>query len=306
MSSVGSTPIVFKGNDLASIMEKCSTQLSADYKVCKTGVVNGDGQVDDSVSLRLPKTEDVASAAVFDVHAKLPDDSNSLFDLPTPQDIPSNEQYVKNGERATPPEELSLFYQDPQGEMQGPFLGVDIISWFEQGFFGTDLPVCLSDAPEGTPFQELGDVMPHLKHKDRTASGINNDTVPELSDTIGSNLKSCSPTHGFTDSTSTNDLWTLPDFRGPSDHNVRPGNYKNEDLLEAHRGRLGPSALVTNENEGWLIYLFNYIFLDFFFKAKRWVGGCVGVGGVEVSLGQIDQRRSMHHHHHHCCHQHSI
>lgn len=90
------------------------------------------------------------------------------------------------------------------------------------------------------------------------------------------------------------------------DHNVRPGNYKNEDLLEAHRGRLGPSALVTNENEGWLIYLFNYIFLDFFFKAKRWVGGCVGVGGVEVSLGQIDQRRSMHHHHHHCCHQHSI
>ncbi|XXG78402.1 hypothetical protein AAC387_Pa08g2354 [Persea americana] len=249
MSSVGSTPLVFKGNDLVSIMEKCGTQLSAEYKVCKTGMVNGDGQVDDSISLRLPKTEDVASAAAFDVHAKLPDDSNSLFDLPTLQDIPSNEQYVKNSERATPPEELSLFYQDPQGEMQGPFLGVDIISWFEQGFFGTDLPVCLSDAPEGTPFQELGDVMPHLKYKDQTASGINNDTIPELSDTIGCNLKSCSPTRGFADSTSTNDLWTLPDFRGPSDHNVRPGNYKNEDLLEAHRGRLGPSALATNENE---------------------------------------------------------
>lgn len=66
-------------------------------------------------------------------------------------------------ERITPPEELSLYYCDPQGEIQGPFLGVDIISWFEQGFFGADLPVRLEDAPEETPFRQLGEVMPHLQ-----------------------------------------------------------------------------------------------------------------------------------------------
>ncbi|CAI9290528.1 unnamed protein product [Lactuca saligna] len=39
------------------------------------------------------------------------------------------------------PEQLSLYYRDPQGEIQGPFLGVDTISWFNQGFFRADLPV---------------------------------------------------------------------------------------------------------------------------------------------------------------------
>ncbi|KAI4373766.1 hypothetical protein MLD38_011850 [Melastoma candidum] len=65
--------------------------------------------------------------------------------------------------RTTPPEELGIYYLDPQGDIQGPFLGVDIISWFELGFFGTDLPVRLADAPDGTPFQELGEMMPHLR-----------------------------------------------------------------------------------------------------------------------------------------------
>ncbi|KAL6966486.1 hypothetical protein U1Q18_032266 [Sarracenia purpurea var. burkii] len=71
------------------------------------------------------------------------------------------------------PEELSLYCQDPQGEIQGPFLGVDIISWFEQGFFGADLPVRLEYAPEGTPFQELGEVMPQLKVIDGYANSVN-------------------------------------------------------------------------------------------------------------------------------------
>lgn len=61
------------------------------------------------------------------------------------------------------PEELCLLYTDPQGEVQGPFLGVDIIGWFEAGFFGLDLPVRLMDAPEGTPFTALENIMPHLK-----------------------------------------------------------------------------------------------------------------------------------------------
>lgn len=59
------------------------------------------------------------------------------------------------------PEELHLLYMDPQGDIQGPFLGVDIIGWFEAGFFGLDLPVRLVNASE--PFSPLGTVMPHLK-----------------------------------------------------------------------------------------------------------------------------------------------
>ncbi|KAH7286079.1 hypothetical protein KP509_33G057600 [Ceratopteris richardii] len=65
-----------------------------------------------------------------------------------------------------PPEELSLYYIDPQGEVQGPFIGADIISWFELGYFGTDLLVRTSNAVESAPFVQLGEVMPHLKLKE--------------------------------------------------------------------------------------------------------------------------------------------
>ena len=61
--------------------------------------------------------------------------------------------------------DLSLFYIDPQGEVQGPFLGMDIVGWFQAGFFGIDLLVRLSNAPEGTPFTRLGDIMPDLNLK---------------------------------------------------------------------------------------------------------------------------------------------
>eukprot|EP00250_Pteridium_aquilinum_P034204 c7234_g2_i1 orf=265-3567(+) len=72
----------------------------------------------------------------------------------------------------TPPEELSLFYTDPQGEVQGPFVGADIIAWFELGYFGTDLLVRVVDAPQGTPFTPLGDVMPHLRLKTQAPPGL--------------------------------------------------------------------------------------------------------------------------------------
>ncbi|KAG7598433.1 GYF domain [Arabidopsis suecica] len=70
---------------------------------------------------------------------------------------------VNHSEGAMPPEEFLFLYIDPQGVIQGPFIGSDIISWFEQGFFGTDLQVRLANAPEGTPFQDLGRVMSYLK-----------------------------------------------------------------------------------------------------------------------------------------------
>ncbi|XP_016163200.1 uncharacterized protein LOC107605743 isoform X1 [Arachis ipaensis] len=70
------------------------------------------------------------------------------------------------------PEELSLFYKDPKGQIQGPFKGVDIIGWFESGYFGIDLPVRLDNSVADSPWLPLGDVMPHLRAKARPPPGF--------------------------------------------------------------------------------------------------------------------------------------
>ncbi|KAF3775556.1 PERQ amino acid-rich with GYF domain-containing protein 2 [Nymphaea thermarum] len=64
-----------------------------------------------------------------------------------------------------PPEELSLYYRDPQGEIQGPFPGSDLIGWYEAGYFDLDLPVRLASDSADAPFSSLGDIMPHLRTK---------------------------------------------------------------------------------------------------------------------------------------------
>ncbi|XVE56032.1 hypothetical protein DITRI_Ditri03aG0204900 [Diplodiscus trichospermus] len=74
--------------------------------------------------------------------------------------------------KLTSPEDLLLHYKDPQGEIQGPFSGIDIIGWFEAGYFGIDLEVRLASAPKEAPFSLLGDVMPHLRAKARPPPGF--------------------------------------------------------------------------------------------------------------------------------------
>ncbi|XP_074303295.1 uncharacterized protein LOC141637782 [Silene latifolia] len=110
--------------------------------------------------------DDIEHAAVG-VGSKLPDEMNTFFASKSVEGSGDllYSQNDKNSNRfeGVSPEELTLYYRDPQGEIQGPFLGVDILSWFEQGFFGIDLPVRLADASEDAPFQELGDVMTHLR-----------------------------------------------------------------------------------------------------------------------------------------------
>ncbi|KAK4786018.1 hypothetical protein SAY86_002707 [Trapa natans] len=103
------------------------------------------------------------SIVPLDIQSRLPDDLSSLLAVTSESQDMSTNIDGKNLSSSIPAEDLSLFYLDPQGEIQGPFLGLDIISWFEQGFFGVDLPVRLADAPEGTDFYELGHIMPHLK-----------------------------------------------------------------------------------------------------------------------------------------------
>lgn len=85
----------------------------------------------------------------------------------------------------TPPEELSLFYKDPQGLIQGPFKGIDIIGWFEAGYFGIDLPVRLESAAADSPWLSLGDAMPHLRAKACPPPGFSVPKPNELTDASG-------------------------------------------------------------------------------------------------------------------------
>lgn len=140
--------------------------------------------------------QDGIKSMASEISTSHPDDSCSLFDYSSLRQSPSiNPHGLKMNEKIYPsdsvtaPEELSLCYLDPQGLIQGPFLGIDIILWFEQGFFGIDLPVRSSDAPESSPFQELGDIMPHLRANTGLGSDSNMVIQSEPSDAVGRNLK---------------------------------------------------------------------------------------------------------------------
>ncbi|KAJ8574367.1 hypothetical protein K7X08_026172 [Anisodus acutangulus] len=172
----------------------------------------------DSAATRQHLFENIEQNVIFDVSAKLPDKSNYVM----PSDISSSRHSgIENQlEGSIPPEELSLYYCDPQGEIQGPFLGVDIISWFEQGFFGTDLLVRLEGAPDDSPFYELGDVMPHLKFGQRYSSNTDLSNVDQPTVLVGklesglcnsaSELVASAPLDGLS--------WTSSDFDGLVEH----------------------------------------------------------------------------------------
>ncbi|KAL5552664.1 hypothetical protein UlMin_040065 [Ulmus minor] len=164
-----------------------------------------------------------------------PDNTRKLLDKSSsPNSFPSMElnengktnRDAKGLEKDVPPEDLCLYYLDPQGVIQGPYLGVDIISWFEQGFFGTDLPVRPVDGPDGTPFQDLGDIMPHLKAWDGQVNNISQSLELEESRALGvhveSSLPSPAPVSRIIDSSVGNDLHpSLPEFKNPQAEHVQ-------------------------------------------------------------------------------------
>ncbi|XP_061353364.1 protein ESSENTIAL FOR POTEXVIRUS ACCUMULATION 1-like isoform X2 [Gastrolobium bilobum] len=85
----------------------------------------------------------------------------------------------------TAPEELSLLYRDPKGQIQGPFKGIDIIGWFEAGYFGIDLPVRLENSAADSTWSSLGDIMPHLRAKARPPPGFSAPKSNEFTDVPG-------------------------------------------------------------------------------------------------------------------------
>ena len=166
-------------------------------------------QMADSDFTKLAQFDGIEFSTSFDIRSKLPDDSNSLFVLPSPEQNQSRNTEASDLDRVIPPEELSLYYIDPQGVTQGPFVGVDILQWFEQGFFGTDLPVRFADAAEGTPFQELGKVLPYLKVKDGYANSTEPNSKLEHFGSLDEPLESSLPASASVleiNSSSVNDL----------------------------------------------------------------------------------------------------
>ncbi|KAK1260020.1 hypothetical protein QJS04_geneDACA015400 [Acorus gramineus] len=230
-------------------------------KVGETQVVTDAGKTENFGFSKDSMLENIEFSSSFTASAKVPDDLNMFNTLCIEEMSSGDDQYqridgeVKSSEKGTP-EEMSLFYLDPQGDIQGPFSGLDIISWFEQGYFETDLLVCLSDAPEGTPLRELGEVIPHLKLiRPRPGSIVVNGNNAEYSDsgTIGmdfnsvgsaSNCTAISVSAGFT--TTVNDQKQASSgFNGTSDI-VQSSISQQEDLFDSRHGSFAWSDLHTS------------------------------------------------------------
>uniref|UniRef100_A0A0E0JSZ3 GYF domain-containing protein n=1 Tax=Oryza punctata TaxID=4537 RepID=A0A0E0JSZ3_ORYPU len=149
------------------------------------------------------KINEVNSSADLDLGAKLPNDSSSLF-LESPfehiQQPPvlyqNSDMDTKASGQASYPEELTLFYLDPQGGMQGPFLGADIISWYEDGYFGLELPVRLANAPDDSPFRPLFEVMPHLGQKPQPLPPVSHGESSESPDSVHNSFDDKVPASG--------------------------------------------------------------------------------------------------------------
>lgn len=215
-------------------------QTEPEQAVCQMSSIYADGHVADPSLIKDAKFEDMNSDLPIDDASILPDDSKCLLDtsfiLKTSQsDL--HHQNINNEtkqSRQHTPHELSLFYRDPQGDIQGPFLGVDIVSWFEQGFFDADLLVCLSDSPEGSPFMRLGEVMPYL-----TPSAL---TGNASEDSI--NLGSSTPS-GFIDAGVTKGQHRIS-IVSPEPE-VQPGICKPDDLVNPQYEMLPLSLSETTD-----------------------------------------------------------
>ncbi|KAF6137930.1 hypothetical protein GIB67_041803 [Kingdonia uniflora] len=179
-------------------------------------------------------SENIQLDASRDVKSNLPVES-SIFDSSAVKEDFTNNGVANLLEMDTSTEELNLYYRDPQGEIQGPFVGYDIIKWLDEGYFGIDLPVCLSDAPVGTPFQKLGEVLPYLKRKAQFASATNPASVVEPFDIAGGSLDDDTPTPApdFSKLTSIIDQHRASsEFEGLSAHHFQSEASNCEDLVQ--------------------------------------------------------------------------
>lgn len=254
-NSDGIIPTVPKTNGICSAIEIGSTHH----------IMSENSQVDFDSSGR-SQFDGNESTPFFCNKLNLTGDSSSLFNVAFEPNqsgdghlVESNNSKPKSLGGETSAEESTLFYIDPQGNTQGPFLVTDIITWFEQGFFGLDLPVRLGGSPKGTPFQELGDFMPQLKAKDGHASIVNMNSEWEESGALGGNMKASPPASA----TVSNIPDSSSDLRHPvSEFNHLTSQYVHSRISEPE----GPLQIPHSEGQNFEDFvgpdegLFNYIY----------------------------------------------
>lgn len=159
-----------------------------------------------------------------------------------PPGIMDREQEARKALQPSP-EELILYYKDPQGRIQGPFNGVDLISWFENGYFGLDLLVCPS--PNDLPWLPLGDVMPHLRAKAGPPPGFTMPKQNEYADTSSRpNFGSFGKLH-----TTVNEIDVLRDE--PRHRHGSMTEADNRFLESLMSGNMSSSSLEKFASEGW-------------------------------------------------------
>lgn len=159
----------------------------------------------------------------------------------------------------TAPEELSLLYKDPKGLIQGPFKGIDIIGWFEAGYFGIDLPVRLENSAADSPWLSLGDAMPHLRAKARPPPGF---STPKPNDFTDIPARQISSTFGNT-LTGLNELDIL---RSDSRHRPNPDTEAENRFLESlmSGSKNSPPLDGLALSEGSYLFLLGYFSIHFF------------------------------------------
>ncbi|XP_060532401.1 GRB10-interacting GYF protein 2 isoform X2 [Cylas formicarius] len=88
-----------------------------------------DQRIEDSEFEKLQ--EDFVLKLVVDEEPQHPPQTHASFDLPS---LPPPPNLTVAGQD-------KWFYQDPQGQMQGPFTNTEMSEWFKAGYFGQDLKV---------------------------------------------------------------------------------------------------------------------------------------------------------------------
>ncbi|KAM0931411.1 hypothetical protein ACQ4PT_000432 [Festuca glaucescens] len=143
------------------------------------------------------KFDEANSSADIDLSTKLSDDSNTQFNVNVDQrTVQASYTDTKSTGQDSYPEELTLYYLDPQGGVQGPFMGTDIVSWYEDGYFGLELPVRLSQAPDEAPFRPLSELMPYLGHTPQSVPPVTSIGSAESSDSVHNNFEDALPISG--------------------------------------------------------------------------------------------------------------
>ncbi|PLB40168.1 GYF domain-containing protein [Aspergillus candidus] len=83
--------------------------------------------------------------------------ASMLPDVPTTSQTPGQAGSVPPAQQRTMvmPDRMRWIYRDPQGNIQGPWTGLEMHDWFKAGFFSPDLQIKKLEDPEFEPLAQL-------------------------------------------------------------------------------------------------------------------------------------------------------